>query len=496
METVLSLCSKHNVDMAHARCVAQHALQLFDATQPLHSLESRARDLVEAGALLHNIGMSLDEENHHSVGRDIVMATQLKGFSQAERAMLACCVAFHRRDVDPGVEPLFNALSEGDQKATLLLSAIVRVADGLDYAQSQLTAIDSVDVDIPGRAVTIRASGPHSHNDAARAARKADLWRTQLGELRANGRLTAPGLAGDMTLAEAGRRIMRYHADQIPPEHWLPTDAEAQSGADDWPAKRIKAMRVAVRRLRMDLRLFGGFYKRKTLRPLARGAKLLADALREPREMDMLLAGARAYQQSCDDEGARALDALVTEWKQQRRDARNALIAYLHSEEHEQWLAALVEFVAGETDAGDRKPAVGEPSHVRHAAQFLLWQHIAQVRARDVLPDQPEPDALHAVRVDVKRLRYVTDALSEVLPPALVTGLIENCVRAQREYGLVNDAHVSAQRALEFVAAHRGARKLALKGIVQFAEAQQRVVDENVRAWRQALLPLLQQPLF
>jgi len=104
----LSLCSKHNVDMAHARCVAQHALQLFDATQALHELEPRAKELVEAGALLHNIGMSLDEENHHSVGRDIVMATQLKGFSQAARALLACCVAFHRRDVDPGVEPILN----------------------------------------------------------------------------------------------------------------------------------------------------------------------------------------------------------------------------------------------------------------------------------------------------------------------------------------------------------------------------------------------------
>jgi CHAD domain-containing protein len=495
METVLSLCSKHNVDMAHARCVAQHALQLFDATQPLHTLEPRARELVEAGALLHNIGMSLDVENHHSVGRDIVMATQLKGYSQAERAMLACCVAFHRRDVDPGVEPIFNALGEGDQQNTLILGAMIRVADGLDYAQTQRTVIDSIDVDVPRRSVTMRSSGPHSHEDAARATRKADLWRTQLGELRATGRLTAPGLTADMTLAEAGRRIMRYHADQVPPEHWRPTEEEAQSGVDDWPAKRIKAMRVAVRRLRMDLRLFGAYYKRKTLRPLARGAKLLADALREPRELDMLLSGARAYQQACDEEGARALDALVTEWKQQRRDARNALIAYLHSEEHEGWHAALTEFVSGETDVGDRKPAVGEPSHVRHAAQLLLWQHIAQVRARDVLPDLPEPDALHAVRVDVKRLRYVADALSEVLPAALVPALIEDCMRAQREYGLVNDAHVSAQRALEFVAAHRGARKLALKGIVQFAEAQQRVVDEHLRAWRQALMPLLQQPL-
>ncbi|NJM41427.1 MAG: hypothetical protein HC853_12020 [Anaerolineae bacterium] len=207
METVQALCARHAVDMAHAQHVAALALQLFDETHALHQLDVRARALIEVGALLHNVGVEVDEANHHTVGRDIVAGAKLKGFSTAERNILACIVAFHRKAVEPEGELLFRVLNSKQQHVCLVLSALVRVADGLDYSGTQTTEIKSVKRTQP---LHIKTTGPHSYDDAARAQKKADVWVGLFGPMHLSGQIKTPGLHPDDTLAVAGRKLMRY----------------------------------------------------------------------------------------------------------------------------------------------------------------------------------------------------------------------------------------------------------------------------------------------
>lgn len=487
MDTVLSVCKKYGVDLAHAQHVSSLALALFDAVRqiPQPALSDRARELLEAGAMLHNIGLNLDEENHHTLGRDLVLATPLKPFSQAERAQLALIVAFHRRQVNPAEEAIFGELDARTQQETLALSALVRIADGLDASLSQSTGIRNAASD--GALLTIRAQGPHSHDDAARADKKADLWRSLHGAVRITGRLSAPGLAIDMPLAEAGQRIMRYHFDQIDPDVWMPSD-----NGENWTPKQIKALRLAVRRLRIDLRLFEPYFKKKSARLIGRGLKDLSELLGEPRDLDMLIEMLRVYQAACDEEARQALEPLLDHWKQLRKAARARLHDYIRSDAYARWAPAVALFVSGYPDDDvARRSAVGEPSHVRHVAQAWLWQHISQVRAFDTLADSANSEDLHNLRITIKRLRYYADAMRDVLPVEDVTPWIEKCLAAQAELGMINDAQVAAQQALEFVSAHRGGRKNALRAIVSYAEAQQHVVDTRKSAWRSAVQPLL-----
>lgn len=487
MDTVLAVCKRYGVDLAHAQHVSSLALALFDAARqiPQPALSDRARELVEAGALLHNIGLNLDEENHHTLGRDLVLATPLKSFSQSERAQLALIVAFHRRAVNPADETIFGELDARAQQETLALSALVRIADGLDASQSQSTSIRNVSSE--GASLTIRAQGPHSHDDAARADKKADLWRSVYGAVRITGRLSAPGLDMDMPLAEAGQRIMRYHFDQIDPDLWLPKD-----DGENWTPKQIKSLRLAVRRLRIDLRLFEPYFKKKTVRAIGRGLKDLSEMLGEPRDMDMLIEMLRAYQAACDEEARQALEPLLEHWKQRRKTARARMHDYIRSDAYARWAPAVAAFVSGYPDDDvARRSAVGEPSRVRHVAQAWLWQHVSQVRAFDTLADSAGSEDLHNLRIAIKRLRYYADAMREVLPAEDVTQWIDKCLAAQAELGAINDAQVAAQQALEFASTQRGGRKNALRAIVGYAEAQQRVVDTRKSAWRSAVQPLL-----
>jgi CHAD domain-containing protein len=474
MKTVESLCANYDIDMAHARHVATLASQLFDATREIHQLDARSRKLVETGAILHNVALNVDEKNHHTVGRDIVMATPLKGFNQIERAILACVVGFHRKEVQPNNEPIFNALSETQRRETLILSALVRVADGLDDSQTQTTILRNVVTELDR--VVVRTEGAHSHSDSARAEKKADLWATLFAPMSLRGKVTRPSLTPDLSLAEAGQRVMRYHFDKI--EDWRPKG--------DLSPKEIKKIRLVTRRLRNDARLFEAFYRKKSFRPIANGLKTLSDTLGDAREMDVMLETLRAYQTS--DEAFVGTQALSSEWESRQKKTHTELEKHLRSHEHDAWVSNFTAFLSAQNiDDFSREAEVGEPSQVRHVSQLWLWEHRAAVQAFDTMSELPNPEHLHRLRLEIKRLRYFVDTFRDVIPMQTneTNDLIEKCSEAQDALGVINDAHVSSQRAFAFIEKQRPSQRVGLKGIAAFAEAEQRVIESRLKDWRE-----------
>jgi CHAD domain-containing protein len=99
------------------------------------------------------------------------------------------------------------------------------------------------------------------------------------------------------------------------------------------------------------------------------------------------------------------------------------------------------------------------------------------------------------MRIAIKRRRYISDALRDVLPPDRLDQIIAACTLAQNEYGLIHDAHFVAERALRFVAEHRTDTQRVdqhvIRGILAFAETQQHIVEDHLGQWREHLMPLL-----
>jgi len=175
-QTLESLLDDHNVDMAHARYVAALALQLFDATMVIHRLPQSMRPLLEAAALVHNLTYASDPEHHHITGRDVLLATPIRGLSDDERRILACTTAFHRKKVKPESEPSYQALPVELRRDALALTAILRVVDGIDYSQTQSTTLGDVQVSSEG--ITVLLTGTHAEDNAKQSQKKADVWNT------------------------------------------------------------------------------------------------------------------------------------------------------------------------------------------------------------------------------------------------------------------------------------------------------------------------------
>jgi exopolyphosphatase/guanosine-5'-triphosphate,3'-diphosphate pyrophosphatase len=141
--SVLSLCRRCNWDEAHARQVARLATDLFDQTLPVHRMDVADRELLEYGALLHDVGEHVAADGHERHGAYLIEHGRLRGFDPDEVKVLSVLARFHRRGTPKPTFPAFGSLeTDGQQRATGLV-AMLRVADGLDRSHSG--AVDGLD---------------------------------------------------------------------------------------------------------------------------------------------------------------------------------------------------------------------------------------------------------------------------------------------------------------------------------------------------------------
>lgn len=146
---------------AHSRQVAQLALQLASQLKARLGLEAADLALLEAAALLHDIGVPLSESAHNKVARDLILAADWPGLSDRQRLLLANLVRYHRKSEPSLAHRLFAALSPEDQQRVRALSALLRLADGLDRPHNAAVQQLKVSFPVKGQCV-ITASGKNS----------------------------------------------------------------------------------------------------------------------------------------------------------------------------------------------------------------------------------------------------------------------------------------------------------------------------------------------
>jgi exopolyphosphatase/guanosine-5'-triphosphate,3'-diphosphate pyrophosphatase len=119
-------------EAAHAHAVALLAEKIFDALAPAFNLSRHHRTLLSAAALLHDVGYHIAHEAHHKHALYLIKNSELTGFSEAERHVIANIARYHRGAVPKERHPDYAALNPSDRETVCCLGAIVRVADALD----------------------------------------------------------------------------------------------------------------------------------------------------------------------------------------------------------------------------------------------------------------------------------------------------------------------------------------------------------------------------
>jgi exopolyphosphatase/guanosine-5'-triphosphate,3'-diphosphate pyrophosphatase len=124
----------------HAQQVARLALAIFDQTRSVHGLGDRERDWLEYGALLHDIGVHISYERHHRHSYYLIKNGDLRGFDPQEIEAIALIARYHRQATPKKSHDGYGDLPGSIRRAVKALSAMVRLAEGLDRSHAQALA--------------------------------------------------------------------------------------------------------------------------------------------------------------------------------------------------------------------------------------------------------------------------------------------------------------------------------------------------------------------
>ncbi len=159
----------------HARQVARLAEQIFDSLAESEGLSRHQRTLMLAGALLHDVGYHISHDAHQKHALYLIANSELTGFSEAERAVIANIARYHRGSMPKHRHFEFAALNAADQDTVSKLGGIVRLADALD--RSHDSRVQSL-VCHPGNgsAHIEISSTANCENELAEVQRRLDLF--------------------------------------------------------------------------------------------------------------------------------------------------------------------------------------------------------------------------------------------------------------------------------------------------------------------------------
>jgi exopolyphosphatase/guanosine-5'-triphosphate,3'-diphosphate pyrophosphatase len=174
-ESLEQVCQKYLYDAAHAQHVSQLALNVFYQLNHLHQLPERYASVLNAAALLHDIGLFVAHPKHHKHSYYLIKSSGMNSFDKLDLDLIANVARYHRK-AHPSQKHLpFSQLTPANQQIVRKLSAILRIVDAFDYKHDQHVKTISCAL-TKSKALTISA--------AADTNLKAQIeWAHRKGEL-------------------------------------------------------------------------------------------------------------------------------------------------------------------------------------------------------------------------------------------------------------------------------------------------------------------------
>jgi CHAD domain-containing protein len=168
VERLRAWASFRDPDIAHSEQVTQLALQLFDRLGLLDLIpktDMDARGILEAAALLHDVGMSVGRKKHWLASyRLIRKLIPPLGWSAEDLRFAALTARFHRGALPRLEQKAFSSLSDAHRNIVFLLSGILRLANAFDFLHQRRTR--QLKLDYANGILHIIAS-EYSPNDAS-----------------------------------------------------------------------------------------------------------------------------------------------------------------------------------------------------------------------------------------------------------------------------------------------------------------------------------------
>jgi exopolyphosphatase/guanosine-5'-triphosphate,3'-diphosphate pyrophosphatase len=180
--SVLDACTRlgrrYQFDEAHAKTVTGFAAAIFDDMALVHGLGPRERLLLQAAAILHDLGDFVRYEGHHKHTYYLVLHSDIIGLTADERAIVANIARYHRKSLPDKAHSNFRELGPLAKERVRALASILRIADALDREHLGKIRVVRAAVDRDKKRLVLAINGDEGRELEEWTLRaKADLMR-------------------------------------------------------------------------------------------------------------------------------------------------------------------------------------------------------------------------------------------------------------------------------------------------------------------------------
>jgi CHAD domain-containing protein len=296
----------------------------------------------------------------------------------------------------------------------------------------------------------------------------------RLGALRVT-TVAAPGFSPSDSFIVFAHAILRREAASL-------TANQPQDGRAPTPDE-IHALRVAARRLRVALRLFGRMLPSKEAARFGAELRWFARSHGDVRDLDVYSESFDAYVQALPPEQRRGLSSYQLYLRRERAEARQRAAAACSSLRAATLLSGLERFVGKDPTPGALR-RWGSLS-VRDAVRQGMRRGLGRVRhLGNALMERARPTQLHDLRIKTKRLRYELEFFAEAYPALKQTA--RECKALQELLGTHQDVYTATARLRRYAALLRkqGADGTLPPALMELRKSQLALAREVRRSFR------------
>ncbi len=279
----------------------------------------------------------------------------------------------------------------------------------------------------------------------------------------------------------AARSAIAYHVKSL-----IAQVPAAQRGE----AEPVHQVRVAARRLRSAVRLFGTYIAAIKPKETYERLKWLGQQAGAVRDLDVLEQLMQKRAKKLDPQVAKHLEPLLEELRVRRAKAAENLATSLASRRYKELVGRLSAPIAITTQ--------GDAAFGSVAAELFAPMLKSVMRAGEKLPEDPSPEELHRLRKRAKGSRYALETMLAIDEKQLGE-MLKSLEELQDLVGEYHDAVVAVAWIKEFVAArelpagvafacgalahaiHRSERKLKRRGLKQWSRFAKSDPDRTLK---------------
>lgn len=257
-------------------------------------------------------------------------------------------------------------------------------------------------------------------------------------------------------IAEVGRRLL---AEQ------LAAMAEyRESLLEKADVTAVHETRKAIRRTSTAFKVFRPFFQPESLEPYRKRLKKMMKYLGRARDTAVFREKLEAYREAS---GERELDCLIEYWREQQKEADDALREYMGKPKRAEFWEEYEEFAQTAGKDVLKHPDPNVPAIAAHHIPNLIYQRVAGVRAYGDQLAGASAARLHLLRIQGKELRYTLQFFVPLLGLEIesVSAKLE---QMQEHLGNLQDNHIGLQLLEE------------TKGCKTAVSLYQRVIEQEI----------------